>query len=247
MTAGQFPADATSGDDASDRRIAATKFEPSSVALPDELARMLPADTRDTWRKLAPHLPSSAYLAGGTALTVHLLHRVSRDLDIFLERREDLRSLWKQFQEIGDALATQHDDSTINGTIDGTRVQVLEATTLKIVAPFLEVGGLRVASVNDIMAMKLKVIVDGGELRDYFDIMKIEQDRRIMVETGLAFFLEKYSPEEPDRYVKAIVRALGYLDDVEDDPALPVSKQVISEYWQNRQRSLMRHLVMYGG
>jgi hypothetical protein len=197
--------------------------------------------------KIAPLLPASAYLSGGTALTVHLLYRVSRDLDIFLERPEDLRTLWIQFQGVGDARATQHDDSTINCVIDGTKVQVHEAATLKIVSPFVTIGGMRVASVNDIMAMKLKVIVDRGELRDYFDIMKIEEDRRIMAETGLAFAVEKYSPTQPDQFIKLIVVALGSLNDVEDDPALPVSKKVIVDYWMKRQRSLMKHIAMFGG
>ena len=103
------------------------------------------------------------------------------------------------------------------------------------------------ASVNDIMAMKLKIIVDRGELRDYFDIMKIEEDRRIMVEIGLAFAVEKYSPTQPDRFIKLIVMALGSLNDVEDDPALPVSKEVIVGYWMKRQRLLMKHIAMFGG
>jgi hypothetical protein len=219
----------------------------SSSVLPDELVKKMPPGTSETWLKIAPLLPAGAYLSGGTALTVHLLHRVSRDLDIFLERPEDLRTLWIQLQAVGDARATQHDDSTINCVIDGTRVQVLEATTQKMVAPFIVVGGMRVASVEDIMATKLKVIVDRGELRDYFDIMKIEQDRSIMAETGLALVIEKYSPAEPDQYIKSIVKALGYLGDVEDDPALPVSRKVIVDYWMKRQRSLMRHIAMFGG
>ena len=219
----------------------------SSSALPDDLVKKLPPGTSATWLKIAPLLPVSAYLSGGTALTVHLLHRVSRDLDIFLERPEDLRALWMHLQTIGDARATQHDDSTISCVIDGTKVQVLEATTQRIVAPFVVVGGMRVASVEDIMATKLKVVVDRGELRDYFDIMTIERDRSIMAETGLALVIEKYYPTQPDQYIKSIVRALGYLGDVEDDPALPVSRSVIVDYWMKRQRSLLKHIAMFGG
>lgn len=222
-------------------------IDPSSSGLPDELVKKMPPGTSETWLKIAPILPTSAYLSGGTALIVHLMHRVSRDLDIFLERPEDLRTLWTQFQHLGDARATRLDDSTIHCVIDGTRVQVIEAATLKMVSPLTVTGGMRVASVNDIMAMKLKVIVDRGELRDYFDIMTIEESRRVMAETGLAFALEKYSPTQPDQFIKLIVVALGTLDDVEDDPALPVSKDVVVDYWMKRQRSLMKHIAMFGG
>jgi len=106
---------------------------------------------------------------------------------------------------------------------------------------------MRVASVDDIMATKLAVAANRGELRDYVDIMKIEEDRLIMAETGLAFVIEKYSPTQPDQYLESIVRALGYLSDVEDDLALPVSRKLIVEYWMKRQRSLLKHVAMFGG
>lgn len=212
-----------------------------------ELARMMPRGTTETWLKIAPHLPPSAYLSGGTALAVHLLQRVSRDLDIFLEQPEDLASLWVTFQTIGNARATQLDESTLNCVIDGTKVQVLQATTQKMVAAFTNVGGLRIASVEDIMAAKLSAIIGRGELRDYFDLMKIEQDRSLMVETGLRLAIEKYSPSPPDQFIMSMVKALGFFGDVPDDPALPVPRKTIEKYWSARQPALMRHLAMFAG
>lgn len=219
----------------------------STGAISDELARMMPRGTSETWVKIAPHLPRSAYLSGGTALAVHLLHRVSRDLDIFLEQPEDLPALWATFQTIGNARATQLDESTLNCVIDGTKVQVLEAATQRIIAPFMTVGGLRIASVEDIMAAKLSAIIGRGELRDYFDLMKIEQDRSLMVETGLRLAIEKYTPSSPDQFIMSVAKALGFFGDVSDDPALPVPRKTIEKYWSARQPALMRHLAMFAG
>jgi hypothetical protein len=247
MVQGQVPKGSSHDGEYDRDRSPESTVDLSSSFLPDELVKKMPPGTSETWLKIAPLLPASAYLSGDTALTVHLLHRVSRDLDIFLERPEDLQTLWVQFQCVGNARATQHDNSTINCVIDGTRVQVLEASTQKMVAPFIVVGGMRVASVEDIMATKLATVAARGELRDYFDIMKIEEDHLIMAESGLALAIEKYSPTQPNQYIKSIVRALGYLGDVEDDPALPVSRKVIVDYWMKRQRSLMRHIAMFGG
>ena len=53
------------------------------MTLPDWLRDVLADDTAATWELLAPVLPSELYLAGGTALAVHVRHRVSRDLDFF--------------------------------------------------------------------------------------------------------------------------------------------------------------------
>lgn len=247
VSQGRVPKGTKRGGEFASSPNAESTVELSSEGIPDELKKMMPSGTSETWLKIAPHLPPSAYMSGGTALTVHLLHRVSRDLDIFLERPEDLKSLWTKFQKIGNARATQHDDSTINCVIDDTKVQVLEAATQKIVAPFITVGGIRIASVDDIMATKLRAVIGRGELRDYFDIMKIEQDRSLMVEAGLSLLIEKYSPEQPDQYIMHVVRSLGFLGDVPDDPALPVSKQVIEKYWGARQPALMKHIALFGG
>jgi hypothetical protein len=215
--------------------------------LSEDLLAKLPPATGETWRTIAPLLPASAYLAGGTALTVHLFHRISRDLDIFLEQPEDLVLLWAAIAAAGDGLATQHDDRTINCVFNGTRLQVLEASTQKLVGPTTTVGGLRVASVEDVMAMKLKVIVDRGELRDYYDLMAIEERTSLLVETGIPLSVERYAPANVDQYVDSIVRSLGYFGDVADDPELPVARTDIERYWERRQRPLMKHIAMYGG
>ena len=60
------------------------------------------------------------------------------------------------------------------------------------------------------MAMKLKVVGDRGELRDYFDLMTIEQRTNRTVDEGLALFLERFQPEFPDQALNHIVLGLGY-------------------------------------
>jgi hypothetical protein len=54
--------------------------------LSERVRSILPPDTALTWETIAPTVPSTAYLGGGTAIAVHLAHRVSRDLDFFFHR-----------------------------------------------------------------------------------------------------------------------------------------------------------------
>ena len=54
--------------------------------LPERVRGILPPDTALTWETIAPIVPPTAYLGGGTAIAVHLAHRVSRDLDFFFHR-----------------------------------------------------------------------------------------------------------------------------------------------------------------
>ena len=50
------------------------------MTLPQEVRQVVPRATAEAWETIAPVLPPGLYLAGGTALAVHLAHRVSNDL-----------------------------------------------------------------------------------------------------------------------------------------------------------------------
>ncbi len=228
------------------KRTTEPTVDVASASLPDALSELLPPGTSNTWLKIAPLLPASAYLTGGTALTAHLHHRVSRDLDIFLERPADLGTLWAQFQAVGDAHSSYRDDSTLNCTLDDTKVQVLEASSQKMVSEFTIIGGIRVAGVADILATKVAVVAKRGELRDYFDIMTIEQSEGLTAEEGINLAIKKYSPDNLGMFVLTTLRALSHFDDVENDSSLPVPKEVIVRYWMKRRPSLRRHIESFG-
>ena len=211
-----------------------------------DLVAMLPGDTAASWLTIAPLMPESAYLVGGTALAVHLLHRVSRDLDFFLERHEDLAALASALASAGNVVFDVRDATTINCQFNDTKVQILEATNQILVKPTSVLAGVRVASVKDIIATKLSVITQRGALRDYFDIMAIETQHQTSVEEGLSLAIRKYSPTTPGNFVVSVVKALGYLGDVADDPSLPISKPEIESYWLSRLRAINRNLAAFG-
>jgi hypothetical protein len=215
--------------------------------IPDHVRRMLPGDTAQTWVLIAPLMPNSAYLVGGTALTVHLQHRVSRDLDFFLEKNEDLDALWFAFQSVGYAVASERSADTLNCLLNSTKVQVLEATTQSLISPTRKVAGIRVASVGDIMATKINVICGRGELRDYFDLMCIEQQAGLLAETGIALAIHKYDPQDRESFTYAVLRALGSFVDVADDPNLPMGRRDIENYWLRRQLEVARRIDSFGG
>ena len=56
----------------------------------DGVRKILPPDTAATWDTITQVVPPDAYLGGGTAIAVHLAHRISRDLDFFFHRSIDL-------------------------------------------------------------------------------------------------------------------------------------------------------------
>jgi hypothetical protein len=212
------------------------------VALPAEVAAVLPKDAASTWEVIAPIVPDGAYLAGGTALAVHLRHRISRDLDFFFQGPVDLDEVAAGLQSVGPFAVTLRDAGTLNGVFSETRVQFLSAEKQHQLEPTTAVAGIEVAGTGDLLAMKLKVIGDRGELRDYFDVMQIEREAGRTAEDGLGLYMARYDVPPEHITVRHIVAGLGYFDDVADDEALPVSRDEIVSYWRTRQPELIRNI-----
>jgi len=210
--------------------------------LPTWLVPWLPAGTARSWTAIAKAVPRQAYLVGGTALTVHLRHRKSNDLDFFFEEAVDLEEVRHALEHLGPFAVTTHEEHTLNGQFDETKVQFLHAANQRRLAPTTKVAGIEIADLSDILAMKLKVIADRGELRDYFDVMRIEQDTGRTVEEGLGLYVTRYGDRSDSDPFLSVVRGLGYFGDVLDDDELPSSRAAIEAYWTHRQPQIVRNI-----
>ena len=135
----------------------------------DRVRKILPPDTAATWDAIARVVPPDAYLGGGTAIAVHLAHRVSRDLDFFFHHASiDLDELTRRLSAAGPFAVTERSAGTLNGVFSATRVQFLhadEARPQHLLEPPPEVDGLHVAGLSDLIAMKLKVVGDRGDVQ----------------------------------------------------------------------------------
>ena len=100
---------------------------------------------------------------------MHLLHRVSRDLDFFTTGPFEPERLEAELHDLGAFATTASDDRTLNGVFEDTKVQFLDASSQHVLEGFTEAGGLRIAGLGDLLATKLEVLTDRGELRDYLN------------------------------------------------------------------------------
>lgn len=146
------------------------------IDLPQDLVAVLPPDAARSWVLLRDKIPKSMVLYGGTAIAAHLHHRVSRDLDFFFDDPAvDLRELRARMEALRTTAVTFQDAGTLNAIFGETKVQFLCSVGQRPVDLTTNVAGIRVASLRDLAATKVKVVGDRGELRDYFDLMVIEQ------------------------------------------------------------------------
>jgi hypothetical protein len=140
----------------------------------------LPAEQKRLWPDLRPSVELGFVLYGGTAISLHLGHRRSVDFDFFHDRplKKDLVRAAFPFM----ARATVLQDAANTLTVlapagrsrDSSRVKLSffgGITTGRVGDPLLTQDGvLEVASLNDLMAHKLKVILLRPEAKDYEDI-----------------------------------------------------------------------------
>lgn len=144
-------------------------------------------------------------LVGGTALSLQLGHRISVDIDLFsfnanVQFKQIEKELIQKFQQknIFETTYFKHGISTI---INNIKIDIFNWES-DFIREIIREENIRLASLEDIIAMKLKTIGDvyGGryEKKDYFDVaclMKLYD-----FETMLGFYKERY-PHDSERNV----------------------------------------------
>lgn len=121
-------------------------------------------------------LGGSFYLAGGTALSLQIGHRLSVDLDFF-SPTEDIPSIRK---ELENALRQHHlmlaDSSWGNLVYIVNEVRVgFYGYGFPLVTPLIETDGLRLAGLEDIALMKLDALLSRASRKDFYDLYFILQ------------------------------------------------------------------------
>jgi hypothetical protein len=153
------------------------------------------------------------YLAGGTAIALHLGHRRSVDFDWFLtDRISDPPRLGGEIREEGVPFEIgQIARGTLYGSVLGVRVSFLEFRypMLDPLVPWPEYG-CRLAGLRDLACMKLSAIAQRGSRKDFVDLYALGQTGQTLPDM-LAWYREKFGLED----IGHVLYALSYFDDAE--------------------------------
>ena len=123
-------------------------------------------------------------LVGGTSLSLRLGHRMSIDIDLFSNADYgsiDFHALQNHIRTmfpycVGDCGDVAGFGATyIVGEDRNNAVKLDLFYTDDFIAPLQMEEGIRMASINDIVAMKLDVIAQGGRKKDFWDIHELLQ------------------------------------------------------------------------
>jgi len=190
----------------------------------DPKTEILPEPQQEIWPLLALAPGLSFVLYGGTAVALYLGHRRSVDFDFFRSEPLDKKELEASFEFMRDAQTIQEDENTLvviaqmpSGPV---KVSFFGGLSIGRINEPLQTtdSTLLVASIEDLLATKLKAIMDRAEAKDYRDISAI-LSAGVSLEKALGAFAKIYGkdPGLP-------LRAMGFFKDG-DLPSLPKADQ----------------------
>ena len=169
---------------------------------------ILPEAQRRLWPELRPATDLGLVLYGGTALALRLGHRASVDFDFFTQAPLDKSLLRERLPFLNDCTVLQDEANaytveTLPDSPTGSAVKLSFFGTIEFGRagePERTADGvLEVASLQDLLATKLKVIFQRVEAKDYQDVAAILRSGTPL-EEGLAsareLFGNVFSPQE---------------------------------------------------
>ncbi len=179
---------------------------------------ILPAAQQQLWGKLQPARALGLVLYGGTAIALRLGHRQSVDFDFFTDKPLDKSKLLLAFDFMPEATVLQDEPNAFTvlastGKLVEEHVKISFFGTIafgRIATPeSSEDGVLDVAALDDLMATKVKVILQRIEAKDYRDIAAMI-NAGVSLSKGLssarALFGKNFQPSES---LKALVYFQG--------------------------------------
>lgn len=181
-------------------------------------------------------LLKDAYLAGGSALALHLGHRHSLDFDFFTRKHFKAKNLINSLKKISNFEKNTLSQDTLLGIFNSVKFSLfyLEYPLIQKTKSFLNIS---LASTADIAAMKLAAIVDRGTKRDFIDLYFLAKEKYKLKEM-LSFYNKKYQKLSENIY--SILKALQYFEDAEESEMPKMIKKVS---WEEIKRFFEKEVL----
>ncbi len=175
---------------------------------------ILPVAQQRFWPELHPSIQLGLVLYGGTAIALRLGHRASVDFDFFTDKPLDRAVLQSAFPFLQRSTVLQDEPNayTVLVPCETTQDQHLKVSFFGTIGfgrigepEITDDGTLQVATLDDLMATKVKVILQRIEAKDYRDIAAMVK-AGVSLSKGLSAAREMYGRSfQPSESLKAMV------------------------------------------
>jgi len=145
----------------------------------------------------------SFFLVGGTALSLQIGHRISLDIDLFSQNPFDENKMLSHLELEKKWQLDYLDKNTVKGQINGIKVDLI-THAYPLVNKLQNTEGIRLASLEDIAAMKLNAIVGNGtRLKDFIDVAFMSC--YLSLDKMMDAYERKYATRNPFLTLKALL------------------------------------------
>lgn len=177
------------------------------------------------------------YLVGGTALALRYGHRISVDLNFFTDQEFDTNIVIDTLQEKFPIHILSQAKNSL--TIDIRSVKTNFIThNYRLLKPVGKTDEIKMASVEDIAAMKLNSTMNRGSKKDFYDIYELL--KHFTLKDLISFYTSKYDFSSQ----LIVLKSLVYFDDAEQEPD-PVSVKLTS--WNSVKQKISEAVGLLAG
>ncbi len=174
----------------------------------------LPQKTAQLLKKLARQdFQPPFYLSGGTALSLHLGHRESEDLDFFGPKEFDPLAVQRQLEGLGPLREVEISPGTLNLFLEGVKLQFLHYP-YRLLEPTVSWQKVPISSVVDIACTKLQTVAMRGSKKDFIDLYFLLRNYPLAV----LFQKMKSKYSNVDYSQTHILKSLVYFADADNQP-----------------------------
>jgi hypothetical protein len=149
-------------------------------------------------------------LVGGTSLALQLGHRNSIDIDLFGNCEIDEELFTRTLNEFGTFEVFKKSKNILITSINGVKVDFVNYK-YPLLRDYLVIDGIRMASKEDIAAMKINAIAGRGSKKDFIDLYFLLNE--FSLSEIIDFYLQKYF----DGSKFMAIKSLSYFSDADID------------------------------
>ena len=219
----------------------------------DDYADVLGEPQRRVWGRIAQIARRrGGVLMGGTAAALHLRHRISDDIDIMTFEEFPAGPLAMQLgQDFVNVRILDLWDNSCRAIVDGVLVDLFTPPVragigphgMRRVADGIEVCGMPVGSLPDLLSTKLEAIRFRSKLRDYVDLYAIDTLSGYTLEDGVGFYCHRFGHDDlPSDFGDSITR-LSEPGVLPDDPLFDHLKDEVLGHLAGRAPAVRRHIA----
>lgn len=184
-------------------------------------------------------LPPLTYLAGGSALALHLGHRISIDFDFFTNVFFSSEKLAKDLIKIGDFKPQTVLKDTLLGSFNNIKFSIFWYQ-YPLLFQTTDYQGVLVADLKDIAAMKIAAVMDRGTKKDFIDLYFLSK-KGVVLESCFEYYEKKYNVLANNLY--SIITSLSYFIDAENSE---IPKMIDKVSWEEVKVFFEKEAVRLG-